>query len=169
MNTVGTASNSNGIGARVEIVSALGTQIRDVKAGDGFANMSSLNTYFGLGADTEIEQVTVRWPSGIVNVVHNPAIDGAVTIIEGVFEGIDDQVFSPGLSIFPNPAQDILNISADHELGRAPLAVFDAPGKRVITGTLVNGRLDVSGLGTGVYLLQVKSGEGLLQQRFTKQ
>ena len=51
VNTVGTVSNKNGIGARVEITSASGTQIRDVKSGDGFKYMSSLMTHFGLGND----------------------------------------------------------------------------------------------------------------------
>jgi len=169
VNTIGTASNSNGIGARVQVTSALGTQIRDVKAGDGFEYMSSLTTHFGLGPDTEVSEVVVYWPSGIVQTISDPAIDGTLDIVEGVFTGADDQVLAPGLMIFPNPAADVLNISADRELGTAPVAVFDATGKRVITSTLLNGRLDVSGLSTGVYLLEVNSGDGLLHRRFTKQ
>ncbi|MEO8590815.1 MAG: FG-GAP-like repeat-containing protein [Flavobacteriales bacterium] len=169
VNTIGTASNSNGIGARVEVVSALGTQIRDVKAGDGFEYMSSLTTHFGLGADTGIEQITVYWPSGLVNVVHTAEVNSTVNIIEGIFEGIDDQVFAPGLAVFPNPATDVLNISADVQLGNAPIVVFDATGKRVMETALSNGRVDVASLTSGVYLLQVKTSDRILQQRFTKQ
>lgn len=169
VNTIGTASNSNGIGARVEIVSALGTQIRDVKSGDGFAYMSSLTTHFGLGADTEVDEVTVYWPSGIVNVVHEVDINSTLNITEGMFEGMDDQVFAPELTVFPNPALDVLNISADRELRNAAVALFDATGKRVINTTLMNGRLDVANLSSGVYLLQVTTTTGVLQQRFTKQ
>ncbi len=48
--TVGVQSNKNGIGARVVIESpGLGTQIRDVRSGEGFRYMSSLNTHFGIG------------------------------------------------------------------------------------------------------------------------
>ena len=66
INTIGTVSNNNGIGARVEVVSALGTQLRDVKSGDGFRYMSSLITHFGLGDDDVIELIRIHWPSGIV-------------------------------------------------------------------------------------------------------
>jgi hypothetical protein len=62
-------SNRNGIGARVEVTSAMGTQIREIRSGDGFRYMSSLNAHFGLGSDTHVDQVTVYWPSGLVNVV----------------------------------------------------------------------------------------------------
>ena len=61
--TIGTISNINGIGARVEITSALGTQIRDVQSGTGFRYMGSLNTYFGLGENTNISTLTIYWPS----------------------------------------------------------------------------------------------------------
>ena len=65
--TTGTTSNINGIGARVEITSpGIGTQIRDVRSGTGFRYMSSLNTYFGLGEDTNITTLTNYWPSGTV-------------------------------------------------------------------------------------------------------
>ncbi|MDV7394937.1 CRTAC1 family protein, partial [Arthrospira platensis SPKY1] len=53
----GVQSNRNGIGARVEIYGAWGKQIRDVRSGDGFRYMSSLNTHFGIGSQTEITQV----------------------------------------------------------------------------------------------------------------
>ena len=64
--TEGVQSNWNGIGARIEIQSAMGSQMRDIRSGDGFRYMSSLNAHFGIGTDTEIESVTIYWPSGIV-------------------------------------------------------------------------------------------------------
>lgn len=169
VNTVGTTSNVNGIGARVQVTSALGTQIREVRSGDGFEFMSSLNSHFGLGADTEIDEIVVYWPSGIVNVVHTAEVNSTVTIVEGVFEGIADEVYSPALAVFPNPVQQVLNVSAEKALGNAPVTVHEVSGKLVLTGTLQNGRLDVSGLVPGVYVLQVISEDGNLRTRFTKQ
>ena len=56
--TIGVQSNRNGIGARIEITtSGLGTQIRDVRSGEGFRYMGSLNTHFGIGSDTSITSV----------------------------------------------------------------------------------------------------------------
>ncbi len=62
----GTASNRDGVGARVEVELAGtsgGKLMRTLYAGDGFLSQSSKWLHFGLGRDPEIERVTVRWPS----------------------------------------------------------------------------------------------------------
>ena len=41
---------------------------------------------FGLGEVDSVERVTVRWPSGKVQLVHDPAVGGIVTVVEN-----DDQ------------------------------------------------------------------------------
>ncbi len=170
INTVGTISNRNGIGARVEITSALGTQIRDVKSGDGFRYMSSLNTHFGIGTDTSIDQVTVYWPSGIVQTVYSPAIDDLLEIVEGTSTGLDDMVFTPGFSLFPNPAREVLTLSAANDLSGSAYTVFDISGKQVMQGNVQHSRLDISALQSGVYMITVRPGNGnALQQRFVKE
>ncbi|MBS1581371.1 MAG: VCBS repeat-containing protein [Bacteroidetes bacterium] len=166
--TVGTVSNPNGIGARVEVTSALGTQIRDVRSGDGFRYMNSLNTHFGLGADTEVDHVTVHWPSGLVSTVEHPAIDGTLVIIEGETSTGLAVADANALGLFPVPADDQLNIRAGHDLSNSPAAVLDIAGKRVFSTTLRNDRLDVSRLAPGMYVLQVADHGTLLQARFTK-
>jgi len=164
----GTVSNKNGIGARVQVTSAMGTQIRDVKSGDGFEFMSSITAHFGLGADTEVTEVVIYWPSGIVQTVSNPPINGILNIVEGVFTGVDDQVLSPAFTVFPNPADNVLNISADQDLGGSIVTVMDVTGKRVLTTTVRQGQVDISTLKSGMYLLQVQGDGGLLQRKFTK-
>lgn len=160
----GVLSNKNGIGARVQVFSALGTQIRDVKAGDGFRYMSSITAHFGLGADTEIEQVVVYWPSGLVQQVANPPINGTLNIVEGVVTGVDDLVLSPTLNVFPNPADDVLNITAARDLANHIVTVLDVTGKLVLTTTVRQGQVDISSLTTGVYVLQLL-GDGAMEQR----
>ena len=39
-------------------------------------------THFGLGTNTEISKITVKWPSGIVDEVINPNINSSILIIE---------------------------------------------------------------------------------------
>ncbi len=79
----GVQSNSNGIGARVEIYGAFGKQIRDVRSGDGFKYMSSLNVHFGIGQATAITKVVIMWPSGTVDTIDNPTIDQNLLVVEG--------------------------------------------------------------------------------------
>jgi hypothetical protein len=168
VNTIGTASNMNGIGARVEIVSPMGTQIRDVKSGDGFSDMSSLTTHFGLGADTQVDHVTVYWPSGIVNTIMNPSIDGTLDIEEDGSVGVVEHS-SSGLHVFPSPAQDVLNVVSDLDLTNADVTILDITGKQVIATGLRHDRIDVSKLTGGLYLLRVEIAGRVMQEQFAKQ
>ncbi|MDM9632838.1 CRTAC1 family protein, partial [Robiginitalea aurantiaca] len=110
----GVQSNINGIGARVELYGPWGIQIRDVKSGEGYGVMNSLTQHFGLGANTTIDRVVVKWPSGIVDEIFNPSPNQFLTIQEGdgqsctdsdndgvcdsqdVCEGFDDSVDTDG-------------------------------------------------------------------------
>ncbi len=79
----GTQSNINGIGARVEIYGAWGMQIRDVRSGEGYGLVNSFTQHFGIGVNTLVDKVVVRWPSGIVDEILNPAINQFLNIVEG--------------------------------------------------------------------------------------
>ncbi|MEO8589527.1 MAG: T9SS type A sorting domain-containing protein, partial [Flavobacteriales bacterium] len=72
------------------------------------------------------------------------------------------------LLVFPNPAEDLLNITTDADLSNSVVSVFDVAGQRVLTTTLRNGQLDISALNSGLYLLQVQGQNGTQQRKFTK-
>jgi hypothetical protein len=59
------------------------TQRGDVVSGGSFASTSDVRLHFGLGAATKIDSVGVRWPSGLVESVTLPGIDGIYTVVEG--------------------------------------------------------------------------------------
>lgn len=82
VNTIGKESNINGIGARVEIYGAWGRQIREVRSGQSFAPMSSLQIHFGIGQADAIDKVVVKWPSGAITTVDNPTINSTISIQE---------------------------------------------------------------------------------------
>lgn len=171
INTIGIGnaaggSNINGIGARVEIVSALGTQIRDVRSGDGFRHMSSLMTHFGLGADSTITQITVNWPSGIVDVVTNPAINQQLDIVEGSTLTIDDYTLD-ALTLFPNPAVDYVEFG-NYNLTDAKVSIHDITGKRIFNFSVNDRTIDVSKLTTGPYILLLQKGSKLAKYKFIK-
>lgn len=71
----GIVSAQNGIGSRVEIYGAWGVQTREVRSGQGFSHMNSLQVHFGLGSATSIDSLIVHWPSGITTNIPNPSID----------------------------------------------------------------------------------------------
>ena len=81
--TVGTTSNRDGIGARVE-VSVHGARLwQIVKTGSSYASQSELPLTFGLGGATTVDGVRVAWPSGRVDVMGALQANQSITIQEG--------------------------------------------------------------------------------------
>lgn len=92
MQLVGTDSNINGIGARIEINGPWGTQIREVRSGGSYGIMNSLKTNVGIGSATEITSIVVKWPSGIVTTTTNPQINTYITIPETIQSSVNQTV-----------------------------------------------------------------------------
>ncbi len=167
--TVGTVSNTNGIGARVEVLTAQGTQIRDIRSGDGFKFMSSLTAHFGLGQEESIDQVTVYWPSGIVQTLYDPAVDTMLVIVETFTTDVAGTVLSSELELHPNPTMDRLSWNSSVDLMGANVQLIDASGKVLHERRITTPTLDVSFLPAGAYLFRAVTPSGILHQRFIKQ
>ena len=175
IHTVGTTSNANGIGARVEIHTDSGIQIRDVKSGDGFRYMSSLNTHFGIGADTSISHIIVYWPNSDCETYINPPINQPFTAVEGAGAscdtlGVNDEAIALNLIVSPNPTKDILNISSSIPLNKDTIyTIYDISGRQLMNKKLENQTIDVSALSSGNYILRVISGKDVKTHKFIKQ
>jgi hypothetical protein len=161
-------SNRNGIGARVEINTASGTQIRDVRSGDGFKYTNSLNTHFGIGTETQINYVRIYWPSGVVDNIINPNINETLIVIEDTFTLSTADTFVDNLILYPNPTKGILNLNSIVELNDALYAIFDINGKRILNAKLDSESIDVSALSAGNYILRITSGNEVKNQKFIK-
>ncbi len=65
VNTVGTASNRDGIGAKVRIVSESGLEQHGlVTTAGSYQSANDKRVHFGLGADKTVKLLEVTWPSG---------------------------------------------------------------------------------------------------------
>jgi len=168
INTIGTVSNLNGIGARVELYSDMGKQIRDVRSGEGFAHMSTLNTHFGIGTDTEIEKVIVRWPSGIVDTIENPDINTSLVIVEGDHQMAVNEVDANTFSIYPNPVRDILHVQSK-SWENVNYEIFHITGTLVQKGKLSNGNINVNNLNKGIYIISITQNGKKSNFKFIKQ
>ena len=153
--TEGVQSNWNGIGARIEIQSAMGSQMRDIRSGDGFRYMSSLNAHFGIGTDTEIESVTIYWPSGIVDTILNPTINETLFVQEGQTLSIKDNS-ALQLNVYPNPTHQYLYVEGlQNDTKNTSLQIVDVQGKQVNNVRLNSNRVDVSQLSNGIYFATI--------------
>lgn len=81
----GVSSNINGIGARLEVYGPWGKQIREVRSGESYGIQTSMTKHFGLGQAGFMDSLVVRWPSGVVDKVVNPAINSTLVVEEGSF------------------------------------------------------------------------------------
>lgn len=75
-------SNRDAIGARVTLVTARGMQVREKDGGNGYCGQSDPRLHFGLGDETRIETLEIRWPSRRVQVLHGVAADRVLEITE---------------------------------------------------------------------------------------
>lgn len=175
INTVATTGNVHAIGARVEVHTPSGVRIRDVKSGDGFRYMNSLNTHIGIGSDTSISHIIVYWPNADCETFLNPAINSAFTAVEGSGTTCDtlglndDDALAADLILSPSPANNELNITTDLNLQDAFFSIYDLSGRRIMTNSLNNSKtIDVSQLSTGNYVLSIMSGTTIKNQKFVK-
>jgi enediyne biosynthesis protein E4 len=79
---VATRSNRSAIGTEVLLESGDLMQRRVVDGGSGFASQNDRRVHFGLGRREWVDRVVITWPSGAVQVIQRPLIDGFVTVTE---------------------------------------------------------------------------------------
>ncbi len=81
--TVGTKSNRDGIGARVKVVSAFGSiQYFTVNTAVGYLSASDKRVIAGLGEDSTAKLIEIRWPSGVVQKFENVKAHQALKAVE---------------------------------------------------------------------------------------
>ena len=89
----GTKSNRAAIGARVTVQAGKLRQFSEVRGGSSYLSQNDLRLHFGLGGESRIDSVEIRWPSGKVDALSNLAADCIYTIVEG--KGIRDSTPLP--------------------------------------------------------------------------
>jgi hypothetical protein len=79
---IGAKSQRDAVGALVTLSTSAGQQIRQVKGGGSYLSQSELHCFFGMPEDAELEQLTIRWPSGTVQEVTDLTRDRSIIVIE---------------------------------------------------------------------------------------
>ncbi len=107
---IGTKSNRDGVGAKVQLITPNGRQIRTVVSGEGFLSDSDKRIIFGLGAENKIDKIIVNWPSGFKQTVQTVQAD-RYWLIE---ENHDEIHELPIASVEGSPRQNLrLKLGAD--------------------------------------------------------
>jgi hypothetical protein len=78
----GTKSNRDGIGARVEVYTADRKWTAERVAGSGYLSQDDSRLHFGLGKETQIDRIVVKWPSGREQTLEKPGVDRVLKVEE---------------------------------------------------------------------------------------
>ena len=80
---IGTRSNRDGIGAKLKLTTAEGKVLfRTISTAGSYASANDPRAFFGLGKETTIRQVVIRWPSGKEQVLRDLQVNQVLTIQE---------------------------------------------------------------------------------------
>ena len=83
LNLAGKASNRSAVGARVWARVGQTQQIREVKAGSGYASQNDLRVHFGLGTSEQVDELEIRWPAGTVQKLSKMPARQILSVVEG--------------------------------------------------------------------------------------
>jgi len=79
----GTASNRDGVGARVTLTTQGRRQVAQRLGGGSYLSASDGRIHFGLGAAGSVDSFEVRWPSGQVDTWRDLKVDTGYALREG--------------------------------------------------------------------------------------
>ena len=90
---IGSKSNKAAIGARLTVKAGDLVQFSEVRGGASYLSQNDLRLHFGLGANHKMTEVSIRWPNGETETVHDLPADFIYTVVEG--EGISQKTALP--------------------------------------------------------------------------
>jgi len=79
---VGHKSNRDAIGAEIKLTTASGTQFTTVSTANSYLSSSDKRAHFGLGAETKVSAIDIRWPSGVTQTLRDVRADQILQIDE---------------------------------------------------------------------------------------
>ncbi len=104
----GIKSNPDAIGAAVVVEAQSGRQTRMLQAGSGFLAQHSKDVFFGLGHTEGPVNASIRWPSGLVQQLHDLPINHRVWVEEGAEPSRIEAFKSSSVRSEPAQAAEIL-------------------------------------------------------------
>lgn len=101
----GQAPNLSGVGAEIRIETAAGIQVRQLFTERGIVSSEPAAAVFGLGDETTIRKIVVRWPRGQVQTLENVPVDRLIAINEPM---LADRPALPAATLASLPAAGAL-------------------------------------------------------------
>lgn len=78
----GTRSNRDAIGSKIRLTTGNKTQTRWRVSSSGYLSQSDYRLHFGLGDNTQVDKIEIRWPTGNVQTLKNVKANQVITVME---------------------------------------------------------------------------------------
>ena len=126
--TVGMISNRDGIGTRITVTAGEHTQIQEVNPGASYLSSHDPRCHFGLGTNTAIDRLEVRWQSGVVQIFENLPANQGHTVSE--FSNTPaDRLFKAAWTGDVSTLRDMnIGVNLKDTVGRTPLHIAAEKG-----------------------------------------
>jgi len=145
------------------LITGSDVEIRVMGAGgmiDSFTvNSPATEVFFGVFADELITSIELEDFSGA-----NAELIGNLLFGEQLSVGSNEL---SQVSVYPNPATNVVNIKAPASVQIQSVSIFDVLGKETVAN-VVNGQVNVSNLSSGVYIMNIRTNQGVLTEKIVK-
>jgi hypothetical protein len=106
---------------------------------------------------------------GDMDVLSASALDNKVAWYENfTILNVNENVLL-GISVFPNPVKDVLNILTQNDSPISSIQVYDILGRLVLEEKHDFNQVDVSNLGSGVLFVKIQTTEGVVTKKIIKE
>lgn len=136
----GTVSNRDAVGSAVTLYYANGKQFRYTKCGNGWLRQDNPWVHFGIGYETAIDSVVIRWPLGYKQTLTDVAINQYHNIKEPDLSSVKIQesgntpVSFDLAQNYPNPFNPTTNIDFTlSTMTHVELRIYDLTGREIRT------------------------------------
>lgn len=181
----GTMSNRDAVGSFITLYNGDKKQLRYTKGGSGYLRQDNPWVHFGIGFETSVDSIVIRWPLGYKQVLTGLEINQYHDIKEPDLTSVESDENSTSaienfelLQNYPNPfnptTQIVYNVPTASDV---LVTIVDMTGREI--RTLVNGLgqigqnvvtwdgLDETGMlvSSGVYFYRIKAGDMVQQKK----
>jgi len=166
---VGTESNRDAIGVKVNVKAGDTEIFRTVIAGDGGNNFNSLPLEFGLEQNSTIDYIEIYWTNSPTQTLTGISANSFLTVVEGDPVNIEEINNDILFECYPNPFTKNFSVKFENrEKSDLSFDLFDINGKRIAQFSVsahesqknsFSFNLEKYNLNPGIYFLKIRSGQ----------
>ena len=155
-----------GTGFINEVVEPYNTNIQWYRNGQAIEGANGLSYTITEAGTYYVEGAPDYCPFNVTNTSSTPIVVEVIDCTAGVG---DNEAGS--FTLYPNPAQSMLNVTLGSGITTGSYAVYDVTGKLILNGSLAGSEnnINVASLAQGSYIIKVAGGKGTASKLFIKQ